>query len=185
MIKFFKDNLSMMWKCILYHIAMMVFSLVVYIVGYKLGNTVYIIAGVFTIIFYLFLIYSLFIEKGAEDKIKIDGERMSKNNGYGFYTYLGANSINLLLGFIAFITYFFITEGSSAVNGIHGAFKLIVHYYNAIYMVITAATPAFPAIYMLTVIPGTIVAGVSYIMGINGIKHFMPESKKADRERRR
>jgi hypothetical protein len=52
-------------------------------------------------------------------------------------------------------------------------------------MVITAATPTFPAIYMLTVIPGTIVAGVSYIMGINGIKHFMPESKKADRERRR
>ena len=185
MIKFFKDNISMMWKCILYHIAMMVFSLVVYIVGYKLGNTVYIIAGVFTIIFYLFLVYSLFIEKGAEDKIKIDGGRMDKNKGYGFYTYLGANAINLLFGLIAFITYFFVTDGTSSINGIHGAFKLIVHYYNAIYMIITAATPTFPAIYMLTVIPGMLVAGVSYIMGINGIKHFMPESKKADRERRR
>ena len=52
-------------------------------------------------------------------------------------------------------------------------------------MILTAATPNFPAIYMLTVIPGMLVAGVSYIMGINGIKHFMPESKKTNNERRR
>lgn len=186
MINFFKENISMIWKCILYHIAMMMFSLVVSIAGHRIGNTVYIIAGIFTIIFYLFLVYTLFIEKGNEDKIKIDGGRLEKSNSYGFLVFLAANSLNLVLSLVAFVTYFFTTPDTvTAANSIHGAFKIIVHYYNAVYMVVTAALPKFPAIYILTVVPGLVVAGVSYILGINGVKHFMPESKKEDRERRR
>jgi len=165
---------------------MMVFSLIVFIAGRRIGNTVYIIAGIFTIIFYLFLVYSLFIEKGAEDKVKIDGGRMDKKPAYGFLVFLTANSVNLLLSLVAFITYFFtIPDTVTTMNNVYGVFKLIVHYYNAVYIVVTAALPTFPAIYMLTVIPGLAVAGVSYILGINGVKHFMPESKKQDRERRR
>lgn len=185
MIKFIKDNFNMVWKFFLNHVAMAMFALVVHIAGKMLNEAVYYAAGALSILLYLFLLYSMLIDKGSEDKIKIDGGRMKKNNCYGLYVALIANSINILLCVITLVTSFFIGEGTVVINTVHSVFKLIVNYYNAMYLSITNLTPTFPAIYLISVIPSLIVCMLSYIAGINGYKHFIPESKKVDRERRR
>ena len=73
MIKFFKDNLAMIWKIVLTQIGMMVFGLIVVLSTSMINPVLCHIAGGLSILMYLFVLYSHFIEKGNEDKIKIDG----------------------------------------------------------------------------------------------------------------
>ena len=186
MIKFLKDNANLIWKCVLNRIAIVVFALIVLIASKMINETLFHIAGVVAIALYLFLIYTMMIEKGNEDKIKIDGGRMVKNDMYGLYVYLCANALNVLLCIATFILYYF-ADGTigSFTNEAYGFFRIITHYYNAIYISITSLVPNFPAIYLISVIPGALCAYLSYFAGVRGAKHFMPESKKLDNERRR
>ena len=186
MIKFIKENSGIIWKCVLNRIAIVVFALIVLIASKMINETLFHIAGALSVILYLFLIYTMMIEKGNEDKIKIDGGRMAKNDMYGLYVYLCANAVNILFCVVTFVLYFF-TDGAtgSFVNEAYGFFRIVTHYYNAIYLSITSLVPNFPAIYIISVIPGTLCAYFSYFAGVRGAKHFMPESKKVDNERRR
>ncbi|MBQ9744059.1 MAG: hypothetical protein IJW19_02945 [Clostridia bacterium] len=186
MVKFFKENLAMIWKVVLTQIAMMVFGLIVVLATRMINPVLYHIAGGLSILLYLFVLYSHFIEKGNEDKIKIDGGRMARKNFYGLFVYLCAQSLNIILSLVTFITYFFTSsEVSTGMNEVYAAFKIITHYYNGAYLSVTSLLPDFPLIYLLLIIPGALVCFLSYFGGIRGIKHFMPESKKVSRERTR
>ncbi len=186
MIKFFKENVSLIWKCVLNRIAMVVFALIVLLASSMINNVLFHVAGVLTILFYLFLIYSMMIEKGNEDKLKIDGGRMKRNDMYGLYVYLCAHALNILFCIITFVLYFFTNDNvGSTINDIYGFFRIVTHYINAVYLSVTSIAPNFPAIYLITVIPGALCAYLSYFAGVRGVRHFMPESRKVDRERRR
>ena len=126
-------------------------------------------------------------EKGAQDKIKIDGGRLNKNIFSGLYFYLIANAIAIFAGVVALIFSFFITKEASFVNDVYAVFRLISHYYNGMYMWITQLNFASPVIhsliYIAVIIPGTLVAFVSYILGVKGFKCIFPEPKR-DHNRR-
>ena len=87
MIKFFKENIAMIWKVILTQIAMMIFGLIVVLATAMINEVLCQVAGALSILLYLFVLYSHFIEKGNEDKIKIDGGRMEKKNFYGLFVF--------------------------------------------------------------------------------------------------
>jgi len=184
MIKFFKENGGMIWKIVLTQIGMMVFALIVVLATAMINDVLCHVAGVLAIVMYLFVLYSHLIEKGNEDKIKIDGGRMKKNNFYGLFVYLASQCVNIVLSLVTFVTYLFTSaETETGINQVHAAFKLITHYYNAVYLSITRLLPGFPLIYLLLIIPGAIVCFLSYFGGIRGLKHFMPEPKKIRNER--
>ncbi len=184
MIKFFKENGGVIWKIALTQIGMMVFGLIVVLSTAMINKILCHIAGALSIAMYLFVLYSHMIEKGNEDKIKIDGGRMKRNNFYGLFVYLASQCVNIFVSLVTFVTYLFTSsETETAVNQVHAAFKLITHYYNAVYLSITQLLLDFPAIYLLLIIPGAIVCFLSYFAGIRGIKHFMPEPKKIRNEK--
>jgi hypothetical protein len=186
MIKFFKDNLAMIWKIVLTQIGMMVFGLIVVLSTSMINPVLCHIAGGLSILMYLFVLYSHFIEKGNEDKIKIDGGRMEKKNFYGLFVYLASQSLNIILSIGTAITYYFTdSEVETFMNRVYATFKIITHYYNGAFLSITKLTPDFPFIYLLLMIPGAIVCFLSYFYGIRGVKHFMPEPKKITNERTR
>lgn len=186
MIKFFKENVSLIWKCVLNRIAIVVFALIVIIASKMINNALFHIAGVLSILLYLFLIYTMMIEKGNEDKIKIDGGRMKQNDMYGLYVYLCANAINILFCIITLVLHLFVSsETVGFLNDAYSFFRIVTHYYNAVYLSLTSLVPDFAAIYLISVIPGSLCAFLSYFAGVRGVKHFMPESKKVDNERRR
>ena len=54
-------------------------------------------ASLFSIGFFLVVLYTVGWDIGARDKIKIDGGRMREMPAKGFLIALGANSINILL----------------------------------------------------------------------------------------
>ena len=192
MIKYIKENLDSIFKLFINHIGMMIFSLVVLIttklMSSKMGNSaLFYIMGALAVLMYFSLIYTAMWERGAQDKIKIDGGRLTKNIYNGLWLYLIANFIAIFAGAVALIFSFIVTKGTSFANDIYAVFRIISHYYSGMYMWITEINIGNPVlhslIYLALVIPGALVSFVSYVLGVKGFKCLFPEPKK-DRNRR-
>ncbi|MBE6674621.1 MAG: hypothetical protein E7596_05905 [Ruminococcaceae bacterium] len=187
MIKYIKENLDSISKLFINHIGMMIFALVVLItsklLSTKIGNdAVFYIAGIITVLMYFSLIYTAMWERGASDKIKIDGGRLSPNLLNGLWLYLLGNALFLVTSVLSLLFSFFVTEDASFANNAYAVFRFISHYYNAMYMPITniaglgAVAKSF--IYVGTILPGAVVSLVSYILGVKGFKCLFPEPKR-------
>lgn len=184
MINYIKNNIESLSKLLINHIGMMIFSLVVSIASKMLNDTVFYIMGVLSVLMYFSLIYTAMWERGAKDKIKIDGGRENENIFHGLNFYLIANFISIITGVFALIFSFFITSDPSFANKIYGVMTIISHYYNGMYLPITEINGlsqipvAYAAVHLATVVPGAVVSFVSYILGVKGFKCIFPEPKR-------
>ena len=109
MIRYFKENLSTISKLFINHVGMTIFGLIVLITSRllsdKIGHpVVFYIMGAITLLMYFSLLYTAMWERGAKDKIKVDGGRMKYSAFHGLYMYLIANVIAI---FLAVMTIFF------------------------------------------------------------------------------
>ncbi|MBR2944562.1 MAG: hypothetical protein IKC16_05685 [Clostridia bacterium] len=182
---FFKSNLDGISKLFVYHIAMCVFGIVVvlavqmiteHITGDRdmpLGIPAYIAAG-FAVIVYCGLIYVAMWEKGASDKIKIDGGRQKKNIAKGLLIWLIASSVDiailLLIAIFSFIPF---------LDGAHGILSIVAMFYNGMYIPELAllAGHGLSPLFLVTLIPAGLVAFLSYLSGVSGQKCIFPEPK--------
>ncbi len=188
---FFKNNMDGISKLFVYHIAMCIFGLVVSIALEMLATQIKgsesewlsvatWIGGIFGMLIYLGLTYVCMWEKGASDKIKIDGGRQNKNIAKGVLMWLVANSINIfILVNIAVLSFIPSAENT------HGFVTLAGLYYNAMYYPFLWLFSKFEitALYLLALIPGALVAFLSYLSGVKGHKCIFPEPK-GERNRR-
>ena len=182
---FFSKNFDAISKLFVYHIAMCVFGLVVSIavemIAMQFGGDsdvtslsifTYIVAALGALL-YLALIYVCMWEKGASDRIKIVGGRMKENKFKGLLFWLVANSINILIILIVTILSFIPPAGN-----VHGIFSIITMFYNAMYLPELVALSNFTWLYFVVLIPGAVMAFVSYILGIKGFRCIFPEPKR-------
>lgn len=188
MIKYIKENLDSIFKLFINHVGMMIFGLVVILtsklLSSKINNEiVFILAGVLSVLMYFSLVYTAMWERGAKDKIKIDGGREKQNLLHGLYIYLIANVIGVISAVVILIFSFFVTEDESVVNSIYAIFKFIAHYWQSMYLPLTTIKGIHCIIYILVLIPGALVSFVSYILGVKGFKCIFPEPKY-DRNRK-
>lgn len=188
---FFKNNMDAISKLFVYHIAMCIFGLVVSIALEMLATQIKgeegewlsiatWIGGVFATLIYLGLIYVCMWEKGASDKIKIDGGRQKKNTPKGILIWLVASSIDIfILLNIAVLSFIPGAENT------HGLITLAGLYYNAMYYPILWLFSKFEitALYLIVLIPGALVAFLSYLSGVKGHRCIFPEPK-GERNRR-
>jgi hypothetical protein len=178
--KFLKENFSMVSKIWANHFGMMVFGLMVSVAAGMLskqfwgGNRIaQIIAGAFAVLLYMFLLYTALWEKGASDKIKIDGGRLEKNKLYGMYVSIYANAIFIFIGLLIVLFYHVGLRDAS------GVLSVITSFLNGMYSVFTGMCPEwFPYIHIIVQIPSIIVCTFSYLLGINGVRYILPETKK-------
>ena len=186
MIKYFKENLSSISKLFINHVGMTVFALVVLItsslLSTKLGNqVVFYIMGGLTVLMYFSLLYTAMWERGAKDKLKVDGGRMQQGLFHGLYMYLLANALSIFLAVMTLIFACFASDPNSGIYSVYDVFKLITHFWGAIYLPITKIEIASPVLhsllYFAIVLPGAIVSCVSYILGVKGCKCIFPEPK--------
>lgn len=180
---FLSKNFDAISKLFVYHIAMCVFGLVVVLAvqmlteqlkgdrEIPLGIPAY-IASVVAILVYLGLIYVCMWEKGASDRIKILGGRMKRNNFKGLLFWLVANSIDILIIFCVTILSFI-----PKAEGAHSIFLLGSLLLNAMYQPILVAISNISWLYFIVLIPGAVMALVSYILGVSGYKCIFPEPK--------
>ena len=186
MIKYIKENLDSIFKLFINHIGMMIFGLVVLITSKLLSSNlkndaVYYIMGAITVLMYFSLIYTAMWERGAKDKIKVDGGRAEKSIFHGLLFYLIANIIGVFTGIMSLILSIFVTEDVSFINNTYGVFQIVSHYYNSMYLPVLEIdglpVVLHASLYVFAIIPGALVSFVSYILGLNGFKCLFPEPK--------
>jgi len=187
MIKYFKENLSSISKLFINHVGMTVFGLVVLItsslLSSKIGNdVVFYIMGGLTVLMYFSLIYTAMWERGAKDKIRVDGGRMKCGLFHGLFMYLLANAVSIFLALMTFIFACFANDPNSGIYSVYDVFKLMTHFWGSIYLPITRIEISSPVLhsllYFAIVLPGALVSFVSYILGVKGFKCLFPEPKR-------
>ena len=105
MFGFLKENSDSIIKLFVNQLGMTIFGLLLSFATLS-NKTLLAVTGIFSILFYLFLLYSSAWETGAKDKIKVDGKRAVAFPLKGLFLSIAANAINILLALLMNIGYF-------------------------------------------------------------------------------
>lgn len=197
--KIFKENSYDIVRLYVNQLGIMIFSMLLYTsVGsfenQKLSSALGILVSVFSVCFYLVLIYYVMWEIGAKDKIRIDGGRMEQCNYKGIVMGLFANVPNFVLGILTVLSLsiFMITK-NGIMQSVFFTFNLITRFHAAMYLdVVTAIVPTATPIgtvdytefliesILLTLIPllSVAVTHLAYRLGLKEKKIFSFLTKK-------
>lgn len=188
LIRFLGKNSKSIANLIITHIATCVFGLIVVIActmvsgqiwGKEGYPTVIIhIGGTVSAFLYLLVVYVHMWERGANDKTKIDAGRLKRDRLMGLKIWLVPNSILILLTTLSTLFYFVWQNGSNVVD-------IMLRFANGMYLNLfsIAGLPPF-AMYWIVLIPGILVAALSYLSGVSGQKCLFPEPKNANKRYR-
>ncbi|MCQ2385104.1 MAG: hypothetical protein MJ078_00275 [Clostridia bacterium] len=185
--KFFKENTGVVIKLFVNQIGMTIFGLVLTMATVKIGMmTLYV--SLFSILFYLFLIYTAMWEQGAKDAIKVEAGRLKKDSMFGFKAGFWAAVPNFFGAFLLLIFYLFgylLTEGAWAQEAF-GVMNIILPLFQAMYVGLFSAVREVISVreveygvttllYVLSSLPMMLVSMGAYVMGLKN-RHFF--SKK-------
>ena len=147
--KIFEENSYDIVRLYVNQLGIMIFSMLLYTAvgsfeNEKLSSALSIFVSLFSICFYLILIYYVVWEIGAKDKIRIDGGRAEPCEHKGLVMGLFANIPNLILGaFTVLSLTVYILSGNEVVFSAFFIFNLIVRIHASMYMgIITAIVPS-------------------------------------------
>ena len=146
--KIFKENSYDIVKLYVNQLGIMIFSMLLYTAvgsfeNETIGTALSVFVSLFSICFYLVLIYYVIWEIGAKDKIRIDGGRMEPCKNKGLVMGLFANVPNFVLA--AFTLIFLLIFLATKNDGVYAAFLIfntITRFHASMYLgVITAVIP--------------------------------------------
>lgn len=171
-VKFLKDNLSAIGHCIVTQIALLVFGLVLSMATHQ-NNALLLATGLFSVAFYLYLLYDAIWREGSSDKIRIDGGRMEYQPLKGLWISLIANAVNILLAILIWIGYFLPIAPGDTASELSGTCQVIALFIEGMYSGVigflnngTANSSALTAsLYTLIVLPAPIACTIAYIRG--------------------
>ncbi len=169
---------SLLSKLFIHQFGLTVFGVLLYSAATVSGNKSLVIAfSVFSVLFYLFLLYVLMWETGASDKIRIDGGRMKNDVLKGLKVTLLANIPNYIFAVASTVGYLFINKSIVDANGkftspewainVYAISHTVGFYLNSMYAGIADGLGISTAPYLLFIItvPSLIVCGVAYWLG--------------------
>ncbi len=151
--KIFKENSYDIVKLYVNQLGIMIFSMLLYTAvgsfeNQALSSGLSIFVSIFSVCFYLVLVYYAMWEIGAKDKIRIDGNRMEPCKYKGFVMGLFANIPNFVLGLLTVIfTSLVLTIGNDGViTSLVAIFNLIMRFHASMYLgfiseVVPGSTP--------------------------------------------
>ncbi len=176
---FIKNNSKLITKMIVLQIGIMFLGYLLFMASSVSGNSAIMLGlGIFSALFYLFLLYVHVWEIASHDKIRIDGKRMKYDPLKGFKTSLVANSLNILLAVLAAVGYLCIDRGILNENGqfisptwacnLYSISQLLGQFFLSMYTGIgdyigIAIKPYF---LFIAIIPGLAVSTLAYIFGV-------------------
>lgn len=182
MFRFLKDNSYTAVKMLINQIGITFFGLILSMAATILGGDEVLVAvSVFSILFYLFLLYTMTNEIGQKDKIRVEAGRAKPNTlNYAFLALI-ANSINIILGIIAVIGKLFISNigffesipqkdfiaSPEWAGGMYAIASMIAQFTQAMYLgVISVLFDGNPLIFLIIPIPAIITSTLGYYIGV-------------------
>lgn len=166
----------------LYQFGMTLFGLVVAMATLE-TEALFIIAGFFSAIFYLYLIYTMVYELGQKDGIRIEAGKREYKPLTGFWMSLAANSLNILLGLLSFVgKIIYDANRAEWAEQLYGVCNTIAKFIQGMY---TALLKVFlmdeSYALLLTPIPAIVVCTLAYILGVKYCHGFKKPKEKEDR----
>lgn len=143
--EFLKKNSDFLTKLLVHQFGLTVFGFLLYSAANVSGNRALVIGfSIFSVVFYLFLIYVLAWEIGSKDKIRIDAGRQKRDVLKGLKADLIAQIPNFLIALLSIIGYLFINKSVLSETGqfitpawavnMHAICQLLGFYLNAMYL---------------------------------------------------
>ena len=175
---FLKDNSGTIIKILIHQLGLTVFGFLLYSASASSESKPLILGlSIFSTVFYLVLLYVMFWDNGAKDKIRIDGGRMKRDCFKGAKISLIASVPNLILCLLSVIGYFCINKSLLDAAGnyvspewainMHGIAQIIGIFLNSMYTGIGDVTglDINPFYILIVSIPTVIVCGLGYFLG--------------------
>lgn len=110
LLKFIKENMSRIMRVLVNQVGIMIFALIVTMtagsMAEELQPAMMLVASIFSICFYLFLVFYSMREEGSQDSVRIQAGRLAYDPSYGFKIGLCAiapNYVFLLLTLLGLI----------------------------------------------------------------------------------
>lgn len=148
-------------------------------IGEDTAKLLTVIASIFAVLFFLFMVAELCFRMGASDKEKTDNGRLVRNNLTGLYMGLLANLPNFILA-LGYTVFSAIPATNGSVSGFFGlAAKLVCGEYLGLLSIKVAGTmlSSIPPVYFLVIIPCVFAAWLGYYLGVSGKIIIRPTKK--------
>lgn len=170
MFRFIKDNSYIIVKMMLNQFGMAVFGLMLALATSS-NETLLLLTGIFSVFFYLFLLYTVMWEEGAKYKIRVDGGRAVYRPLNGLYMSICANVPNIVLAVLILIGHIFgNTEGAFGMEwagNLKVVSALIARLWEAMYLgLIQLYSPYNPLGFVVIIFPALFVCAFSYYLGL-------------------
>ncbi len=172
--QFLKDNSYNMVKLFINQVVMTMFGTMLAIATSK-NHSLLLAASIFSVLFYLYLIYMQVWELGAKDKIRVDAGHQEAMPLKGLYLLIGANLPNLLLAVLMGIGVMIDAEWANSMAAVCNA---IARLLNGMYLgVINAAEDLFAVTdfrnmwwwFFVIILPALFMGWLSYHFGAKDI----------------
>lgn len=182
--KFFRQNTHLILRLFVNQIGITFFALVLTMAVARMENDSFKIwVSVFSILFYLCLIYSVMWEAGAANAVPIEAGRMQHDKLFSLKASLWASVPNFALAFLMIV---FCLLGVVAklgwAGGVYGVLHIIAGLFEAMYVGLFAAIlGAFSGVteqlmacllYVLSSLPMILVSLGAYALGMRNIRLF-------------
>jgi len=190
-INFFKEHSYTIVKMIINQIGMTVFGLMLAMATAS-NETLLLITSLFSVGFYMCLLYMQSWDCGAKDKIRVDGGRLKYFPYKGIFISLCANIVNIILALLAVIGYLFTTDMANGIPewsaNLYGVCSTIAKFIQAMYLGITRLLlPDTPFVLLLIIVPALFASGLGYFMGLKEKRLFgfaVPQKRPEDEKPR-
>ena len=201
MIRTIKENYYTAIKMNLDQVVMCVFGGMMSLSGAATGkDSIVVLLSLFSILFYLYLLYAMFYEIGQKDGIRINAQRLAYDKFKAFWIALFANSLNFLLG-ICTVVFKALIKGVSMTQNLaelsHDAASAVgpswaVSAYETCHTIAKAIQCMYVGVLrvffsgnvyalLFTPIPAIIVSVVAYKLGVKYCDGFINRKNKSER----
>ncbi|MBO7292432.1 MAG: hypothetical protein J6V07_00690 [Clostridia bacterium] len=184
--KFLKENMYRIMRVLVNQVGIMIFAIIMTftagVMQEDLRASMTTVASLFSIGFYLFLVFYTMREEGSRDSVKIEGGRLAYRPGYGFKVGLCATAPNyvfvflMLLGLVLGVSVD--AEGAlldTAGRGVwtvgYSIITMIQSMYTGVLKAIFTGASAYASVvgatvaYLITPLFAPVAAGLGYMYG--------------------
>ena len=143
------------------------------------NNLLTLISSLFSIGFYLYLLYTMCWDIGAKDKIRVDSKRMAPMKLKGLWMSLIANIPNLILAVCVIIGRLSISDAVTNSGNFWFVTKMIATCIQGMYAgLLELYAPYNPIAYILIILPALAASELGYYLGYREHRIFGFAAKK-------
>lgn len=192
--KFFKQHSYDVTKLLIYQVGIAIFGLILTFATARmdpsLKSPLTLIVSIFSVLFYLFLVYTVMWEIGSQDRIRVDAGRMDRDPLKGLKLSLLAQVPAFLLAFFLWLGAIGLTVGggfAKATGFLYGISLPLMEFLDAMYLgiimrVFAAETYLINALLFTVVsIPAIAVCTAGYLLGYADIRFLASPPKQDNR----